>query len=103
MTIDAAVPIRVVLPAHLCQLARSEKKIMLEAVPTQRGVIDALEQRYPSLRGTLRDGTTGKRRPFVRFFAGDADLSHDTPDDPLPTAVANGSEPFRIIGAMAGG
>jgi molybdopterin synthase sulfur carrier subunit len=97
------VPIRIVLPAHLCQLARSEKEVTVDAVPTQRGVIDALEASYPNLRGTLRDGATGKRRTFVRFYAGDEDLSHDAPDSPLPTAVAEGREPFRIIGAMAGG
>jgi molybdopterin synthase sulfur carrier subunit len=97
------VTIRVVLPAHLSQLARSEKEVTVDAVPTQRGVIDALEEHYPNLRGTLRDGGTGKRRTFVRFYAGDEDLSHDAPDSPLPTAVAEGREPFRIIGAMAGG
>ena len=95
--------IRVVLPAHLRQLARSDKEITVDAAPTQRGVIDALEQRYPALRGTLRDPETGKRRPFVRFYACEQDLSHDSPDRPLPTAVIAGTEPFRIIGAMAGG
>jgi molybdopterin synthase sulfur carrier subunit len=95
--------IRVILPAHLSQLARSEKEVSLDAPPTQRGVIDALEQRYPALRGTLRDPATGKRRPFVRFYACEEDLSHESPDSPLPTAVIEGSEPFRVIGAMAGG
>jgi len=93
----------VLLPAHLCQLARSEKEIALDALPTQRGVIDALERRYPGLRGTLRDPASGKRRAFVRFYAGEEDLSHEAPDSPLPAAVAAGHEPFRIIGAMAGG
>jgi molybdopterin synthase sulfur carrier subunit len=97
------VSIRVVLPAHLRQLARSEKEISLDAEPTQRGVIDALEQRYPALRGTLRDPATGQRRAFVRFYACEQDLSHESPDRPLPAAVAQGDEAFRIIGAMAGG
>ncbi len=95
--------IRVQLPAHLRQLARCEKEISLDAVPTQRGVIDALEQRYPALRGTLRDPATGKRRAFVRFYACQQDLSHESPDSPLPAPVIDGSEPFRVIGAMAGG
>ncbi|HEX2903588.1 MAG TPA: MoaD/ThiS family protein [Jatrophihabitans sp.] len=95
--------IRVLLPAHLRQLARSDKEVTLEALPTQRGVIDALEQRYPALRGTLRDPATGRRRPFVRFYACEQDLSHDAPDAPLPGDVVDGREPFRIVGAMAGG
>jgi sulfur-carrier protein len=95
--------IRVLLPAHLRQLAHSEKEISLDAAPTQRGVIDSLEQQYPALRGTLRDPATGKRRAFVRFYACEQDLSHESPDSPLPTAVIEGNEPFRIIGAMAGG
>jgi molybdopterin converting factor small subunit len=97
------VTIRVILPAHLRQLARSEKEISVDAATTQRGIIDALEQRYPALRGTLRDPVTGSRRPFVRFYACEQDLSHDSPDRPLPTPVIEGTEPFRIIGAMAGG
>jgi sulfur-carrier protein len=97
------VTIRVLLPAHLRQLAHSEKEISVDAPPTQRGVIDALEQRYPALRGTLRDPMSGQRRPFVRFYACEQDLSHESPDSPLPTAVVEGTEPFRIIGAMAGG
>jgi sulfur-carrier protein len=95
--------IRVILPAHLRQLARSEKEISLDAPPTQRGVIDALEQRYPALRGTLRDPATGKRRPFIRFYACEQDLSHESPDSPLPAPVIEGDEPLRVIGAMAGG
>lgn len=95
--------IRVVLPAHLRQLAKCDKEVSLDAEPTQRAVIDALEAKYPSLRGTLRDPSTGRRRPFVRFYACEQDLSHDTPDAPLPEPVASGHEPFLVIGAMAGG
>jgi sulfur-carrier protein len=95
--------IRVVLPAHLGHLARCEREVTLEAAPTQRGVLDALEARYPVLRGTMRDVGSGRRRPFVRFFACGEDLSHESPDDPLPEAVAEGKEPFRVVGAMAGG
>lgn len=95
--------IRVQLPAHLRQLARCEREVAVDAEPTQKGVIDALEQQYPALRGTLRDPGTGQRRAFVRFFACEQDLSHEQPDALLPPAVANGSEPFLIIGAMAGG
>ncbi len=95
--------IRVVLPAHLRQLARCQREVTVDAQPTQRAVLDALEELYPVLRGTLRDANTGKRRPFVRFFACGEDLSHDSPDDPLPQPVAQGSEPFRVVGAMAGG
>ncbi len=95
--------IRVQLPAHLRQLARCDKEIGLQADPTQRGVIDALEAAYPALRGTLRDPNTGRRRPFVRFYALELDLSHEDPDSPLPAPVAAGDEPFLVIGAMAGG
>jgi molybdopterin converting factor small subunit len=99
--------IRVALPAHLRELARCQREVTLELAatqpPTQRAVLDALEQLYPVLRGTMRDVTTGRRRPFVRFFACGEDLSHDSPDDPLPDAVASGTEPFRVVGAMAGG
>ena len=97
--------IRVHLPAHLRTLARIKGEVSLE-VPgqvTQRSVLDALEARYPVLRGTIRDHVTGKRRPFVRFFACEQDLSHEPPDAPLPEAVATGSEPFFVIGAVAGG
>ena len=94
--------IRVVLPAHLRQLARCDKEVALDATPTQRGVIDALETAYPALRGTLRDPNTGRRRAFVRFYALESDLSHDDPDSPLPPEVAAGAEPFLVIGAMAG-
>ena len=97
--------IRVVLPAHLRTLARvdGEVQINVPGVVTQRTVLDALEARYPMLRGTVRDHVTLKRRPFVRFFACEKDLSHEETDTPLPVAVAAGDEPFLIVGAMAGG
>jgi len=95
--------IRVVLPAHLRQLARCDREISLDSVATQRAVLDAIELRYPALRGTMRDPVTGGRRAFVRFFGCQRDLSHDLPDAPLPSAVAAGEEPFLVIGAMAGG
>jgi sulfur-carrier protein len=97
--------IRVVLPFHLRRLAHVESEITLEvAAPvTQRSVLDAIEARYPMLRGTIRDQTTQQRRPFLRFFACQEDLSHEAPDAPLPKAVAAGSEPFLIVGAIAGG
>jgi sulfur-carrier protein len=97
--------IRVVLPAHLRTLARvnGEVKIEVEGRATQGSVLDALEASYPMLRGTIRDHVTKKRRPFVRFFACEQDLSHDPPDAPLPEAVAIGAEPFMVVGAMAGG
>jgi molybdopterin synthase sulfur carrier subunit len=97
--------IRVVLPAHLRTLARvdGEVKLDVEGPVTQRSVLDALELRYPMLRGTIRDHITQRRRPFVRFFACEEDLSHEPQDAPLPGAVATGEEPFHIVGAMAGG
>ena len=97
--------IRVVLPAHLRKLARVDREVTLEVAGqiTQRTVLDALEARYPMLRGTIRDHATQQRRPFVRFFACSEDLSHESPDAPLPEAVATGAEPFLVIGAMAGG
>lgn len=95
--------IRVQLPAHLRQLARCEREVQVDADATQRAVLDALELRYPALRGTIRDPRTGLRRPFVRFYACEEDLSHESPDDPLPEPVAAGREPFLVIGAMAGG
>ena len=97
--------IRVTLPPHLRKLARVEGEVTLEiAGPvTQRAVLDALEHRYPMLRGTIRDHATQKRRAFVRFFACQQDLSHEPADAPLPEAVANGVEPFMVIGASAGG
>jgi len=95
--------IRIVLPAHLRQLARCPKEIEVDAAPTQRAVLDEIERRYPSLRGTMRDPLTQTRRPFVRFFACELDLSHESPDAPLPNEVATGKEPLLVIGAMAGG
>jgi len=97
--------IRVVLPAHLRALARINGEVQLAIEPpvTQRAILDALEERHPMLTGTMRDHATAQRRPFVRFYACEEDLSHESPDDALPDAVANGTEPFLIIGAMAGG
>jgi len=97
--------IRVVLPAHLRTLAHvdGEVKLDVEGQATQRSVLDALEAGYPMLRGTIRDQVTRQRRPFVRFFACEEDLSHELPDAPLPDAVATGTEPFLVVGAMAGG
>jgi hypothetical protein len=97
--------IRVELPQHLRTLANVQKEVQLEvAAPvTLRSVLDALEARYPMLRGTIRDHVTKERRPFLRFFACEEDLSHDPPDNPLPEAVAQGKEPLLVIGAIAGG
>ena len=97
--------IRVVLPTHLRRLAQVEGEVELqvEAPVTQTAVLDALEARYPTLRGTIRDYGTLRRRPFVRFFACEEDLSHEPADAPLPDAVAAGREPFIVVGAMAGG
>lgn len=97
--------IRVVLPQHLRTLASvgSEVQLEVEGQATQRSVLDALEARYPMLCGTIRDHVTKQRRPFLRFFACEEDLSHDPPDTPLPEAVVSGKEPFLIIGAIAGG
>ncbi len=97
--------VRVVLPAHLRTLARvsGEVTLDLESPVTPRTVLDALEARYPMLRGTIRDHVTHTRRPFIRFFACEQDLSHESSDAPLPDTVASGAEPFLIIGAMAGG
>jgi len=97
--------IRVVLPAHLRTLAHVTGEVTLDltGAVTQRAVLDALEDRYPALCGTIRDHVTQQRRPFVRFFACEQDLSHDSPDTPLPDAVASGQEPFLVVGAIAGG
>ena len=97
--------IRVVLPAHLRTLARVTGEVHLDITGpvTQRSVLDALEARYPTLRGTIRGHDGGPRRAFMRFFACEEDLSHDPPDNPLPEAVAAGTEPFLVVGAMAGG
>jgi sulfur-carrier protein len=97
--------IRVVLPAHLRTLAQvnGEVTLTVDGAVTQRSVLDALETSYPVLRGTIRDHVTLRRRPFIRFFACEQDLSHERADAPLPDAVASGAEPFLVIGAMAGG
>ena len=97
--------IRVVLPAHLRTLARVDGEVTLhiEGLVTQHSLLDALEACYPMLRGTIRDHVTQRRRPFVRFFACEQDLSHEPPDAPLPEELATGEEPFLIVGALAGG
>ncbi|MEP7105469.1 MAG: MoaD/ThiS family protein [Chloroflexota bacterium] len=97
--------IRVVLPPHLRTLAGADREVRLEVdgAVTQRTVLDALEVAYPTLRGTIRDHDTKRRRPLLRFFACEQDLSDEMPDAPLPDAVANGAEPFLVVGAMAGG
>lgn len=95
--------IRVVLPPNLRALARVEGEIEVDAHPTARSVVDAIEARFPMLRGTIRDHASGKRRAYVRFFACERDLSHEPLDAPLPEAVAAGREPFLIVGAMSGG
>jgi molybdopterin synthase sulfur carrier subunit len=97
--------IRVELPAHLRTLARVDREVQLEVegAATQRSVLDALEARYPVLRGAIRDHVTQQRRPFLRFFACQEDLSHESPDAPLPDEVTSGKEPLLIIGAIAGG
>jgi hypothetical protein len=97
--------ITVVLPAHLRSLARVTGDVTLDVAPpvTQRSVLDTLEARYPTLRGTIRDQTTYRRRAFIRFYACEEDLSHEPPDAPLPDAVASGAEPFFVVGAIAGG
>jgi sulfur-carrier protein len=97
--------IRIVLPAHLRALARVEGEVRLEVAgqATQHTLLEALESQYPALLGTIRDHVTKKRRAYVRFFACERDLSHERPDAPLPGAVADGVEPFLVVGAMAGG
>jgi hypothetical protein len=97
--------IRVMMPYHLRTLAKvdGEVELEVEGKVTQRSVLDALEARFPALRGTIRDHVSKQRRPFVRFFACEEDLSHESPDTPLPDAVATGSEPLLIVGAIAGG
>ncbi|MGZ5020052.1 MAG: MoaD/ThiS family protein [Chthoniobacterales bacterium] len=97
--------IRVVLPHHLRTLAKvgDEVQLQLDGAVTQRALLDALERNYPTLRGTIRDHVTQKRRPMVRFFACEEDVSHEPPDSILPDAIANGAEPFFIMGAIAGG
>ena len=97
--------IRVILPYHLRTLAQIDGEVTLDVAgpATQRSVLDALEARYPMLRGTIRDQVTRKRRPFIRFFACQQDLSNESPDAPLPEAITSGAEPFFIVGAIAGG
>jgi molybdopterin synthase sulfur carrier subunit len=97
--------IRVVLPAHLRTLAHVDGEVMVDVAgqATQRSVLDALEDRYPMLRGTIRDHVTQERRPFLRFFVCEEDWSHEPPDAPLPDAIASGKEPFLVVGAIAGG
>jgi hypothetical protein len=97
--------IRIVLPAHLRTLAHVNDEVTLDVAGevTQRSILDALEARYPVLQGTIRDHVTQKRRPFLRLFACQEDLSHELPDTPVPQAVATGAEPFLVVGAMAGG
>ena len=97
--------IRVVIPHHLRTLANVRKEVTLEVEEpvTQCAILDALEAQYPMLRGTIRDHTTKQRRPFIRFFACEQDLSHEPPDTPLPEAIVTGRDPFLIVGAMAGG
>jgi molybdopterin synthase sulfur carrier subunit len=105
MTAPDTAAVRVRLPAHLRTIARidGEVELQVQGRPTQRTVLDALEARYPKLRGTIRDSVTARRRPFVRLFACEEDLSHESPDSPLPDAVSTGAEPLLIVGAMAGG
>ncbi len=97
--------IRVVLPGHLRNLAqvRGEVELAVDGVVTQRSILNALEERYPALKGTIRDHVTQLRRPFIRFYACEEDLSHESPDAPVPEAVVSGKEPFLVIGAIAGG
>jgi hypothetical protein len=97
--------IRVILPHHLQTLARTGREVAIQVhgPVTQRALLDALETQYPVLRGTIRDHVTRERRAFIRYFACGQDLSHEPPDEPLPDAVAQGNEPFRVVGAMAGG
>ncbi len=105
MSAQTTRPVRVELPSSLCRLARVEREVVVDVAGavTQRSVLDAVEARYPGLAGTIRDQTTKLRRPFIRFFACEEDLSHRSPDEALPEPVANGSQVFLIIGAIAGG
>lgn len=97
--------ITVVVPAHLRTLAgvKGDIQLEIEGEVTRRSILDALEQRYPMLRGTIREHVSGERRPFLRFFACGEDITHESPDDPLPKEIASGAEPFYVIGAIAGG
>jgi len=105
MTVPPTAKIRIILPPHLRGLAHVKGEICLDVVgtPTVRSVLDALEAIYPMLQGTIRDHVTQQRRPFLRFFACEEDLSHESPDTPLPDAVVSGKEPLLILGAIAGG
>ena len=105
MVVAQVLMVRVILPLHLRTLARvdGEVEVAVEGTPTQRTILDALEARYPMLRGTIREHGTQQRRAFLRFFACSEDVSHQAPDEPLPAAIAAGSEPFMIVGAIAGG
>jgi molybdopterin synthase sulfur carrier subunit len=105
MVVAQVVMVRVILPLHLRTLARvdGEVELAVEGEPTQRTILDALEARYPMLRGTIRDHATQQRRAFLRFFACNEDVSHQSPDAPLPPAIATGVEPFMVVGAIAGG
>ncbi len=98
-------PVRVTLPGHLCSLANAPSEVQVEAPPpvTIGGVLDAIEERYPVLRGAIRDHDRGPRRPFVRYFGAEQDLSHEPLDAPVPDSVAAGTEPFLIVGSIAGG
>jgi hypothetical protein len=97
--------IRVVLPAHLRVMAKVDREVSvsIDGPATQRSVLDAIEAQYPMLKGTIRDHTTKQRRPYLRFFACEKDLSHNSPDDPLPEAVITGAQPFMVVGAISGG
>jgi sulfur-carrier protein len=103
--VDVVVMVRVILPLHLRTLAQVDGDVQLAVAgePTQRTILDALEARYPMLRGTIRDHATQQRRAFLRFFACNEDVSHQSPDAPLPSPIAAGVEPFMIVGAIAGG
>ena len=105
MSTGTTTAVRVVLPAHLRAMAKvqGEVRVDVAGAVTQRSVLDAVEAQFPMLLGTIRDRDTAKRRPFVRFYACEEDISHEAPDDPLPDDVVSGKEPFMVIGAMAGG
>jgi molybdopterin synthase sulfur carrier subunit len=103
--VEVVVMVRVILPLHLRTLAQvdGEVELAVDGAPTQRTILDALEARFPMLRGTIRDHTTQQRRAFLRFFACNEDVSHQSPDEPLPSPIAIGLEPFMVVGAIAGG
>jgi molybdopterin synthase sulfur carrier subunit len=103
--VEVVAMVRVILPLHLRTLAQvdGEVELAVDGSPTQRTILDALEAHYPMLRGTIREHATQQRRAFLRFFACNEDVSHDSPDEPLPAAIAVGAEPFMVVGAIAGG